>query len=183
MDNGIRTTRTPEEQAERKNETTRLWRIRNPEKRSNYSKEWRARNPEKVKAQRKKWRDGIGKEYMVKYLAEYHEKNGEELRYKQSRNRLTKRQTLAGRPMPELCELCDKPETRKLKHWKKVGLLCYDHCHKTGDFRGWLCFRCNSTLGKMEDDMDLMRKMISYLDNGGTSTQAKMTELKKEVAA
>ncbi|MEW2577839.1 endonuclease VII domain-containing protein [Streptomyces syringium] len=39
-----------------------------------------------------------------------------------------------------------------------------DHCHGTGKVRGVLCFNCNSALGKLDDDMDVMRRAIAYLE-------------------
>jgi len=39
-----------------------------------------------------------------------------------------------------VCWQCMKPAAR----------LYRDHDHTTGAFRGWLCFSCNSTLGKVE---------------------------------
>ena len=37
------------------------------------------------------------------------------------------------------CEICEKEKK-----------LCLDHDHKTGLFRGWLCFSCNTKLAFME---------------------------------
>lgn len=46
---------------------------------------------------------------------------------------------------------------------KDVGLLiCLDHCHKTGKFRGCLCNRCNSVL-RDNTTIDDLYKVIAYL--------------------
>lgn len=53
---------------------------------------------------------------------------------------------------PSTCEICGGT-TR----------IAYDHCHKTGIFRGWLCMKCNTALGLVKDDIILLEKMIDYL--------------------
>lgn len=62
----------------------------------------------------------------------------------------------AGRPRPELCELCGSPPDSLA--------LCFDHCHNSGKFRGWLCNRCNVTLGAVQDSSELLRKMADHVD-------------------
>lgn len=42
--------------------------------------------------------------------------------------------------------------------------ICFDHNHKTGYFRGWLCNSCNVALGCVNDDADLLRKLANYLE-------------------
>ncbi|MEU6538821.1 endonuclease VII domain-containing protein [Streptomyces sp. NPDC047000] len=39
-----------------------------------------------------------------------------------------------------------------------------DHCHKTGRVRGVLCFNCNSAIGKLSDDPDIVRRAAAYLE-------------------
>lgn len=41
--------------------------------------------------------------------------------------------------------------------------LHVDHNHKTGKIRGLLCFECNTALGNMKDDIDILNKAITYL--------------------
>lgn len=42
--------------------------------------------------------------------------------------------------------------------------LHIDHNHETGRIRGLLCFRCNSTLGRVEDSLELIEKIVGYLE-------------------
>lgn len=68
--------------------------------------------------------------------------------------RKTKQEKLAGRPKPEICELCGNTSNQ----------ICFDHCHKSGKFRGWLCHTCNLALGYAKDSPVLLRKMAVYLE-------------------
>jgi len=60
---------------------------------------------------------------------------------------------ISGRPRPETCEVCSRRNKR----------IVFDHCHKTGGFRGWLCHSCNTILGHANDDPEILRKLIGYL--------------------
>jgi hypothetical protein len=50
------------------------------------------------------------------------------------------------------CEICEDTEE-----------LVYDHCHKTGDFRGVLCSKCNRAIGLLGDDLESIIKVMNYL--------------------
>ena len=63
-----------------------------------------------------------------------------------------RRESQIGRSKPLICDIYGEP-----------GLIVFDHCHKLGHPRGWLCNRCNLVLGNIDDDCDLLRKMIAYL--------------------
>lgn len=58
-------------------------------------------------------------------------------------------------PQPSACECCSK----------KVKLLV-DHDHNTGEFRGWICRRCNLGLGQFEDDPKQIQNALKYLQPG-----------------
>ena len=72
-------------------------------------------------------------------------------------SRKRKREKLAGRPRPELCEICGRPPIGK---WK---VLHFDHDHETGAFRGWICHKCNTALGLADDDPKILLKLVEYL--------------------
>ena len=52
------------------------------------------------------------------------------------------------------CDCCGKPVNR---NWQ------LDHCHETGQFRGWLCKTCNTGLGLLGDNIESIRKALDYL--------------------
>ena len=45
------------------------------------------------------------------------------------------------------------------------GVWVLDHDHETKKFRGWLCNKCNSALGWLEDDINYVRRALNYLEN------------------
>ncbi len=61
------------------------------------------------------------------------------------------------------CAICTREETA-LTAAGRTKLLSVDHNHKTGEIRALLCNRCNSLLGYVDDDIDLFRKAIKYLE-------------------
>lgn len=48
---------------------------------------------------------------------------------------------------------------------KKFGKKHIDHCHSTGKIRGVICPSCNTALGKFQDNIEILKKAIEYLDN------------------
>lgn len=57
------------------------------------------------------------------------------------------------RPEADACELCGE----------KGKQLNLDHDHNTGAFRGWLCTKCNTGLGKIGDSPDELLRAVAYL--------------------
>ena len=45
------------------------------------------------------------------------------------------------------------------------GSWVLDHDHSSGKFRGWLCNKCNSALGWLQDDINYVRRALNYLEN------------------
>ena len=39
----------------------------------------------------------------------------------------------------------------------------FDHCHKTGRYRGMLCHNCNTALGKFKDNVEILNNAINYI--------------------
>lgn len=52
------------------------------------------------------------------------------------------------------CAICKRIPNRKLN---------LDHCHRSGKLRGLLCTRCNTALGRMGDDAELLQRAADYL--------------------
>lgn len=55
------------------------------------------------------------------------------------------------------CAICKQPCAT---HGKTLSI---DHDHKTGKIRGLLCINCNSALGLLKEDEDLIWNLLEYL--------------------
>ena len=55
-----------------------------------------------------------------------------------------------------VCKTCSKVNVEGEK-------LCVDHDHKTGKVRGLLCYKCNFLLGRIENNLDIVGRMLDYL--------------------
>ena len=66
---------------------------------------------------------------------------------------LEDKEEISGRKKPEQCEVCGS-----------LGTICFDHCHATGKFRGWICKRCNFALGLVKDNRETLLALAKYLE-------------------
>ncbi|NBO99206.1 MAG: hypothetical protein EBU90_03640 [Proteobacteria bacterium] len=53
----------------------------------------------------------------------------------------------------EICECCKKTTDK----------IVLDHNHSDNTFRGWLCDKCNTGIGKLGDDVEGLIKALNYL--------------------
>ena len=63
-----------------------------------------------------------------------------------------------------VCAICRKPETAKDRLGRTRTNLSVDHDHRTGAIRGLLCHHCNAALGHVDDDLELLRSLVAYLE-------------------
>ena len=56
------------------------------------------------------------------------------------------------------CPICKR--TLIIEKSRDVNL---DHCHKTGEIRGWVCNDCNTGMGKFKDDVSVIQRAIQWL--------------------
>ena len=81
--------------------------------------------------------------------------------------RVAKLEKLAGRPRPIICEIPNCGSTKK---------ICFDHDHKTNEFRGWICDNCNKALGHVKDRIEILENLIVYLRNNNENTSSGLRE-------
>jgi hypothetical protein len=55
------------------------------------------------------------------------------------------------------CQVCGISEENNNKR------LAVDHCHTTGKVRGLLCGKCNTALGQLDDNLNKISSLYSYL--------------------
>lgn len=65
------------------------------------------------------------------------------------------------------CAICLQPETRKMPKSNLTMRLTIDHCHKTNTVRGLLCHSCNTGIGKLKEDFNIVLRAARYVKLGG----------------
>lgn len=145
-------------------EKTKEWRAKNS--RAEEARRYRAKHPDKVKAIKQAYLERSAETRLPREAERARQKRAENPdsqkvrseRYQQKQR--DKQEEIAGRSRTNYCELCGE-------ECKTV----FDHCHATGVFRGWLCNRCNRTLGQVNDSAELLLKMIKYLERFNDEAQ------------
>jgi hypothetical protein len=61
------------------------------------------------------------------------------------------------------CFLCTKPERGHRNGVRKA--LAVDHNRTTGSIRKLLCSKCNTAIGLLNEDTELLAQVIHYLDS------------------
>lgn len=56
------------------------------------------------------------------------------------------------------CAICGTHQSNEQRS------LAVDHDHRTGKVRALLCHKCNAALGNVNDSIDILKEMISYID-------------------
>lgn len=74
---------------------------------------------------------------------------------------------------PYMCDCCHKQiiTTRTIQ---------LDHCHETGDFRGWLCKECNISMGNLGDNIEGIIRVIKYMNRTEKKTIEEILDLIKK---
>lgn len=60
------------------------------------------------------------------------------------------------------CAICNQPEAQMRNG--KLKALAVDHNHKSGSIRGLLCSDCNTGIGKLKEDKNILLSAVRYLD-------------------
>ena len=115
-----------------------------------YMRDYIKRFPEKKKTARRKYR-GKRKEMQLK------------VKY----NLTMEEYNIMLMEQEEACSICFSPETVRISKGDGVRSLAVDHDHKTGKVRSLLCNRCNTLLGRYENNRELFSKFEEYIKKHG----------------
>lgn len=137
-----------------KAEQQRAWRLANPERVRAAQARYREKHAEKIKQARRAYYAANRVEVNAR-SRKWQEQNREQVRA--SGRKSNRKRAGVLEPSDELrsgiCPIC-----------LLDGPLVYDHCHVTGVMRGWLCRKCNRSLGGLGDSLDVLRRAVTYLE-------------------
>lgn len=108
------------------------------------------------------------KEHRLAYGKKYYDANKDKWRYKCWASKLKRLFGITPEDYNRMfqeqngcCAICHKPES--IVKSGVISRLAVDHCHSTNKLRMLLCQRCNTTIGRCEESVELLQKMINYL--------------------
>lgn len=150
---------------EKRREANRKWKRENPETVKAQKARYRARRPEVARAYRQN-----NKESLKAIGDAWRSANPEKVKGYRRRSNIKKRYgiTLEQRNamlalQGDCCAMCKCSDPGSIQGW------CIDHSHDTGDIRGILCAKCNTSLGQAGDALERVvawaAMAISYLKN------------------
>lgn len=149
-------------------EYMREWAKKNGEKIKGYAKKRYQKNKEKKAIYQKEWREK-NREHVVKY---YTEKNKtDKAKDGKYASKLKKNFGLSLDDYNKMfevqsgrCKICNRHQS-ELRY--RLGV---DHNHATGQIRGLLCSACNTLIGRINEDSNIARAMVKYIDEYNTTS-------------
>lgn len=63
-----------------------------------------------------------------------------------------------------VCKICKNKERVVDKRTNTIKALAVDHNHTTGRIRGLICQKCNTTISRVNESVELLRTMAKYLE-------------------
>lgn len=120
-----------------------------PDKIKASRKRYYEKNKEKVLARNKAWKDA-NPDKVRKYNTVSRRKSGVDMKRRYGITPEDYESMLYRQG--GCCAICGKEKPLQI-----------DHCHDTGTVRGLLCFDCNTGIGKLNDDPDLLERAAAYL--------------------
>lgn len=130
-------------------EYLKKWKRDNREKVRKHNKEWKERNPEKVRASKRLWRSR-------------HSTHNNYYKYGVTEEWYQAKLKDQG----QCCAICGTKDSGTRRGFQ----FHIDHCHKTGQLRGLLCYRCNIFLAHLEHDPSRYTKAVNYLEQYSTGS-------------
>ena len=133
------------------------WRKKNYDKLLEYRREWRYKNRDRLFEVSRAWRKRNMKKLATIARLRYQRNPQKELdrvRFKKYGITGEEYRTILEKQGIK-CPICSKDITRNLS---------VDHNHTTGKIRGFICNKCNLSIGNAEDSPDRLRAMADYLE-------------------
>jgi hypothetical protein len=175
---------------EKLKQISKEYRLKNREKIKQQRKKYYLKNKEKILKKTKGYYKKYylkrkehylkNREYYLKYKKEYFLKNKEKILKKRKEYRLKNRKKVQQQRKKSYFKntynLTLEQFNEKLNNQNNKCVLCdttfdekinkayVDHNHQTGKIRDILCFNCNSGLGKVKEDKNILNNMINYLN-------------------
>lgn len=78
-------------------------------------------------------------------------------------NAKAKREFELNNPRPEIGSQFHCPVCQKTTTVTKGRDVVLEHCHHTGTIRGYLCNRCNTGIGVLNDDENILKRAIRWI--------------------
>ena len=129
------------------NAKTKAWHSNNRERAKEMKRQWRDKNKQKKTMADKLWVMANPEKVLI---------NKKRYRYKQY-----------GLTFDDACRLLQAQKNRCAiccRHQRDLsGPLCIDHDHSLGVVRGYVCKRCNTSLGGLGDTLEGVLRAVEYL--------------------
>ena len=110
------------------------------------SKKWRQDNPDRASDQSRNWREA----------------NVDAYRARQRKNHIRRTYGIEEADYQALCAEQDHACAICCSPMAEVRMVV-DHDHSTGEVRGILCVTCNTGIGMLRDDYQLVQRALDYL--------------------